>query len=62
MNNDRAKPHQMTLGGIFLNPNQKELYNNAQCWAGNIFMNDPKGFHKKKTFMTEWESAINNHK
>ena len=60
-NNDKVDIANLTLGGIFMSPQQKAKYADAVSWGGNIFVGEkPNGFRKKRTFVTEWESASNN--
>ena len=50
-----------TLGGMFMSPEQKTQYADAKIWGGNVYLGDRlNGFHKKRTFFSEWESAANN--
>lgn len=60
MNNEKVDICNYTLNGIFMSPYQKSQYNNAVTWAGNVYANRKNGFHRKRTFMSEWESAANN--
>jgi hypothetical protein len=51
----------MTLGGIFMAPNEKRCLGETSSWGGNVFLgNKTDGFHRKRTFMSEWQSAANN--
>lgn len=61
MNNDRTEPLSCTLGGIFMSPQERENYKDVVMWGGNIFQSrKPNNFGKRRTFITEWESAVNN--
>jgi hypothetical protein len=61
MNNERVDPLNLTLGGMFMSAKDKSKYADAILWGGNIFLgNKTNGFHKKRTFISEWESAKNN--
>ena len=45
-----------------MSPEQKSKYTDAVMWGGNIFIGRrSNGFQRKRTFITEWESAANNH-
>ncbi len=50
-----------TLGGAFSNTGNRLAQNNVTIWGGNVFsdMSGPN-FNRKRTFMSEWQSASNN--
>jgi hypothetical protein len=61
MNSGRPDPGCMTLGGIFMDPRNKDCYKDAVVWGGNVYQErKSNGFHRKRTFMSEWQSAANN--
>lgn len=61
MNNDMVDPRAMTLGGTFMTAKEQSQYGDAIVWGGNIILGSKtNGFHKKRTFITEWQSAANN--
>ena len=51
----------VTLGGAFTNQKERSMDSESVVWGGNVFYNkNPQNFHRKRTFLTEWESAANN--
>ena len=52
----------MTLGGAFMDQKDIPKHTEVFVWGGNVFQGKSlNGFNRKRTFLTEFESAANNH-